>query len=136
MIAFSARPDPQFPIYDTWVIPAPIGGVPRKLLQVLQGMQWSPDGKQIIAIRPGSSRGDALVVANSDGTDQRDLISPQGGRHVHWPVWSRNGKYLYFIYTFDSWNNEPSHIYRIPATGGTPEPVVRSVQRACHVAGP
>ena len=48
LIAFNARSDPQLGGYDTWVIPAPIGGVSRKLLQVLQGMQWSPDGKQIV----------------------------------------------------------------------------------------
>ena len=130
LIAFGARTERQQPTFDTWVIPAPIGGVPRKLLQILQGMQWSPDGKRIVAIRPGSSRGDALVIANSDGTNQRDLIAPQGGRHIHWPAWSADGKYLYFIYTYATWQDEPSHIYRISAAGGTPEPAVQSVRRA------
>jgi len=129
-LAFSARPDPTQTQFDTWIIPAPIGGVPRKLLQNLQGCQWSPDGTELVCIRPGSSRGDALIVVDNDGSNQREIIPPEGGRHVHWPAWSRDGKYLYFIYTFDSWQAEPTEIWRILSSGGKPEPVVQTVRRA------
>ena len=129
-LAFSARPDPNQAQFDTWVMPAPVGGTPRKLLQNLQGCQWSPEGAELACIRPGSSRGDALIVLNSDGSNQREIMAPEGGRHVHWPAWSRDGKYLYFIYTFDTWQTEPTEIWRILSSGGKPEPVVRTVRRA------
>ncbi len=131
-IGFLARTDPTVATFDTWVIPAPAGGVPRKLLQVYQAMQWSPDGRQIVCIRPGTSRGDTLIVADSDGSNQRELMAPQGGRHIHWPVWSRDGRYIYFIYTYMNAQTEPSEIYRISSTGGSPEPVVESVRRALY----
>jgi eukaryotic-like serine/threonine-protein kinase len=129
-LAFSARPDPTQTRFDTWIIPAPIGGVPRKLLENLQGCQWSPDGAELACIRPGSSRGDALLVVNTDGSNQREIVPPEAGHHVHWPAWSRDGKYLYFIYTFDTWQAEPAEIWRILSSGGKPEPVVQTVRRA------
>src|SRR5438874_1916746 len=65
-IAFGARVDPTLLAYDTWTIPGPVGGVPRKLLPNIPAIQWSPDGKQISYTVPGSTRGDALMVAASD----------------------------------------------------------------------
>ena len=91
MIAVASRSVAGLPGYDTWIIPAPAGGVPRKLLSALQATQWSPDGKHIACIRAASSRGDALVVADSDGGNQRELVPARGGRHVHWPAWSGPG---------------------------------------------
>ena len=131
-IAFTARPDPAQPQYDTWVIPAPVGGVPRKLLQVMQGLQWSPDGRQIICVRPGSTSGDTLVLTNSDGSNARDLVTAVPGRHIHWPAWSRDGQSVYFINTYDTWHTEPSETYRVAVSGGSPEPAVRSARRAIY----
>ena len=131
-IAFLARQEGPSPTYDTWVIPAPVGGTPRKLFQVFQACQWSPDGVRILCIRPGSTKGDALVVANSDGSGAHDIVSQQPGRHIHWPAWSRDSQYIYFIHTYDTWHNEPSETYRVPAAGGAIEPVVQSVRRAIY----
>jgi Tol biopolymer transport system component len=59
-------------------------------------------------------------------------VPREGGRHIHWPAWSHDGKYIYFIYTYDSWHAEPAETWRVPAEGGQPEPVVRSVRRAIY----
>jgi Tol biopolymer transport system component len=133
-LSFAARQAPTSPTapYDTWVIPAPIGGAPVKLLQNLQGMRWSPDGKYLTAVQAGSTRGDRLVVALADGSNPRDVVSPRGGRHIHWPAWSADGRHIYFIYTYDTWHIEPSEIYRVAAEGGEVEPVVQSVRRAVY----
>lgn len=133
-IAFAVRSDPSLADFDTWVIPGPIGGVPRKMVQHGVGMQWAPDGARIAYVIPGSMRGDALAVAASDGSGPRIVIAPQGARHIHWPAWSRDGQALYFIYTFSGWdyNAEPSDIFRVSVSGGTPEPVVRSARRAVY----
>ena len=134
MIAVASRSVPGLPGYDTWIIPAPAGGVPRKLLSTLQAMQWSPDGKQIACIRAASSRGDALVVADSDGGNQRELVPARGGRHVHWPAWSRDQKWIYFISSYDTWQTGQSEIYRVPTSGGSDEPVINTNRRAIYPA--
>jgi Tol biopolymer transport system component len=131
-ITFAARPDPTFPQYDTWVMPGPIGGMPRKLIAGIPSVQWSPDGKLLAFTVPGSMLGDSLAVSSSDGTGQRTLVEHEGGRHIHWPAWSRDGQYVYFIYTTDTWQAEPSEIYRVSIKGGTPEPVIRTVRRAVY----
>ena len=131
-LAFYGSREVTQSIFDTWVMPAPLGGTPRKLLQGMQGAQWSPDGKRLICILPGSSLGDALIVADADGSNAREILPATGGHHVHWPTWSRDGQSIYFIYSYQAWNTEQSEIYRVPAAGGTPEPVVRSIRRAVY----
>jgi Tol biopolymer transport system component len=131
-LAFYGTRDATENAYDTWVLPAPLGGPPRKLLEGMQGAQWSPDGRHLVYVHPGSSLGDALIVADADGTNPRELMAATGGHHVHWPTWSRDGQHLYFIYSYQPWNTEQSEIYRVPITGGVPQPVVRSIRRAVY----
>jgi len=131
-IAFAARPDPTQAGYDTWTMPGPAGGSPRKLLGAIGSVQWSPDGKQLIYPVGGSTSGDALGIASFDGTHQGIVVPREAGRHIHWPAWSRDGRYVYFIYTYDSWHAEPAEIYRVAIGGGKPEPVVQTVRRAIY----
>jgi TolB protein len=131
-LAFYGTRDATQNTYDTWVMPAPLGGAPRKLLEGMQGVQWSPDGKLLAYILPGSSVGDTLIVADADGGNAREILGAAGGRHVHWPMWSRDGQSLYFIYSYQPWNTEQSEIYRVPVSGGAPVAVVRSIRRAVY----
>ena len=117
-------------LYDSWVIPAPLGGIPRKLVQRGRALRWSPDGTRIVYVRAGASAGDSLLVADADGENPREIVPTHGGMHVHWPAWSHDGKYIYFNYTISTSNSEPSSIYRVPAAGGEIEPVVVSDRRA------
>jgi serine/threonine protein kinase/Tol biopolymer transport system component len=132
-IAFTARQKGE-PTFGTWVIPAPVGGQPRKLLTSLQGMRWSPDGKHLVAMRPGSVRGDRLFVADADGTNDRVIVPLSGGRHVHWPAWSRDGAFIYFICTFMPTQDEPTELCRVPSVGGTVEGVIATERRAQNAA--
>ena len=77
-----------------------LGGVPVKLMERLDGpISFSPDGRQFVFIRgnypnPGES---ALVIANSDGSGERDLVvkkSPQRFSQIFFagPSWSPDGK--------------------------------------------
>jgi Tol biopolymer transport system component len=117
--------------FETWEIPAPLPGAPHKLLDPsLVGLRWSPDGGRITYIRSGGSAGDALWVANADGTGRREIIKLEAGRHIHWPTWSGDG-YVYFIETFvQLLNMEPSGISRINPDIGVIEPVVTTSRRA------
>ena len=116
---------------SSWVVPAPLGGVPRKLLaDGHSGLQWSPDGKRRVFVRTGGSLGDALLVADADGQHEIVLAERKGARHIHWPRWSGDSKYIYFNHGPQNFNIEPTGVYRIAATGGAIEPVIATARRA------
>jgi len=133
-IAFVARQSATVPQFDTWIMPGPVGGTPRMLIPLGQGLQWSPDGKLITYVIGGSTFGDLLMVAASDGTGARAVVEREGGRHLHYPAWTRDGQSIVFIDTYDTWHTEPSDIYSVPVTGGRPAPVVTSPRRAIYPA--
>ena len=132
MIAFDAGAIKGTPAarYDAWVIPAPLGGAPRKVVELGRALRWSPDGTQIAFVRPGSSAGDALFVARADGGSPREVAALRGAMHIHWPVWSHDGRYIYFNYSISTANREPASIHRVAAEGGPVEPVVPTARRA------
>jgi eukaryotic-like serine/threonine-protein kinase len=128
-IAFQALEPMQ--LTSTYVIPAPLGGAPRRLLPAgSSGMQWSADGKRIAYVKTGGPLGDALMVADADGQNEIELVKRQGGRHLHWVRWDAAGTFVYFNYGIQNQNAEPTEIFRAPAAGGPPERVVATVRRA------
>lgn len=131
-LAFVAGPPGTSPtLMSTFVLPVPLGGSPRKLLEGAQGMRWAPDGKRIVYVRGGGSYGDSLMVADADGQNEREIVKREGARHVHWPRWSADGSYVYFNYGFSTANAEQTEIFRVPAAGGrAPESVVATARRA------
>jgi eukaryotic-like serine/threonine-protein kinase len=131
-IAFDAGAKVGTPanLFDSWIIPAPLGGVPRRLVERGRGLRWSPDGRHIAYIRAGAAAGDALYVADADGANEREVVGTRGGMHVHWPAWSPDGRDIYFSYSPSTTNAEPSEIHRVPAAGGQVEPVVTTARRA------
>jgi Tol biopolymer transport system component len=130
-VAVIARPHGSSTPFETWEIPAPLPGAPRKLLDPgWVGLRWSPDGRQITFIHAGAAAGDALIVADSDDTNRRELIRTHDAIHIHWPTWSRDG-YIYFIRVLTtSFEGEGGEIYRIDSRGGEVEPVVQTSRRA------
>ncbi len=107
-----------------WLIPAPLGGPPRKLLDRASGLRWSPDGSQIVYMRPDSARGDAILVARPDGTGQRELVAPTRGLHFHEPTWSHDAAWVYLNRGPMGNNDAPTEIWRVPGAGGALERVV------------
>ena len=128
-IAFQAQAPHQ--LGATWVIPAPLGGAPRRALPTgNSGMQWSPDGKRIAYVKTSGGRGDALMVADADGQNEVEVVKREGARHVHWIRWDPAGRFLYFNYGFQAFNAEPTEIFRAPAAGGPLERIVATARRA------
>jgi Tol biopolymer transport system component len=116
---------------SAWVLPAPLGGVPRRVLPPgNSGLHWSPDGKHIVFVRTGGPLGDALVVADVDGQNEQVIVKRQGAQHIHWPRWSADGRAIYFNYGPQNFNIEPTQIFRVAVTGGTLEPILATARRA------
>ena len=116
---------------SSWVIPAPLGGEPRRVLQDGNyGLDWSPDGKRIAFVRAGGPLGDALIVADADGRNETVVAKRQGAQHIHWPRWSGDGRFIYFNHGPQNFNIEPTAISRVTAAGGNIERVVVTARRA------
>ena len=100
----------------TWAVPT-LGGAPRPYLDGVAEFDWSRDGSQLAYHT--SAPGDPLYVA-SDGhlSGARLLFSGSAGIHSHFPMWSHDGEYLYFVH-----GSMPDKLdlWRIPAGGGLPE---------------
>ena len=130
-LAVMARPRGSSTNFATYEIPAPLPGAPRALLDPgFLGMRWSPDGTRITFIRAGSTAGDAVWVADGDGTNRRELVPASGGMHMHWLSWARDGFIYYMRPVMAGFNTAQTEIQRVAEKGGSPEPVVTTLKRA------
>lgn len=108
-----------------WIVPAPLGGPPRRLTERYASVRWSPDGKQLAAIIANPLIGDAVAVAAADGQDERILVPAAGGMHFHHVAWGHDGRHVYYSRTLEP-NHSLGEIDRVPVSGGAPEVVVRT----------
>ena len=78
-----------------------LGGVARKVISDVGSGEsnapftLSPDGRRVAFLRHYLSRGEsALMVANADGTDERQLTKHEGVIYFRTLAWSPNGKVI------------------------------------------
>ena len=81
------------------------------------GPQYSPDGKHITFESSRTGRFQ-VWIANSDGTDPRQLTN-MDGTWTGTPRWSPDGKFI----AYDSRSKGDSDIYVVPADGGPPRAI-------------
>ena len=93
-------------------------GEPRDFLgEMAINPAWSPDGARLVYHT--REDGDPIFVADRNGANPRRIAIDQPGVHHHYPIWSVDGIWIYFVkgvqatYEWDLW--------RIAATGGKPE---------------
>ena len=91
-------------------VPAPKGFAPR----------WSPDGTTLVFETIGIGAG--IFVVSPGGEPRKVAVDSVALRQLRSPEWSADGTSIYFAAS-DADNIRG--VYRIPATGGTPQLVVR-----------
>lgn len=100
----------------TWVV-ASAGGQPHPyVVEDASEVDWSPDGKRLV-YHPAAP-GDPLFVASIDGTARRQIHVAPYGVHCHFPVWSPDGRSIYFVQGHPP---DKMDLWRIAADGGKPE---------------
>jgi serine/threonine protein kinase len=100
-----------------------MGGAPRPFLdqtdQNVVALSWSPDQTKV-AYHKGGIPGDPILVADRTGANaKRIFLDTNPGGHCHYPVWSTDGKWIYFVR--GSWATLEMDLWRITPSGGQPE---------------
>jgi Tol biopolymer transport system component len=98
-----------------WAVPT-MGGPLRPYLKGISELDWSPDGRRIVYHPP--EEGDPLFVTEPDEKVGRQIHVAPPGIHNHFPVWSHDGTFIYFVKGLPL---EKSDVWRIRAAGGEPE---------------
>jgi Tol biopolymer transport system component len=98
-----------------WAVPT-MGGPLRPYLKGISELDWSPDGRRIVYHPPAD--GDPLFVTEPDEKVGRQIHVARPGIHNHFPVWSPDGVFIYFVKGLPL---EKSDVWRISTAGGEPE---------------
>ena len=98
-----------------WAVPT-MGGPLRPYLKGVSELDWSPDGRRMVYHPP--AEGDPLFVTELDEKVGRQIYVARPGVHNHFPVWSHDGAFIYFVQGLPL---EESDVWRIRPTGGEPE---------------
>ncbi len=81
-----------------------MGGAPRVFLASSPvktppwNVAWSPDGNRLVYHT--ADGGDPMFVADHTGASPRQILIDKPGFHNHYPVWSRDGQWIYFVRGF------------------------------------
>jgi len=93
-----------------------MGGTPQPYLTGISELDWSSDGTRIVYHPPGE--GDPLFVTRPNEKVGSQIYTARAGFHNHFPVWSPDDAYIYFVHGLPL---DESDLWRIPAAGGEPE---------------
>jgi Tol biopolymer transport system component len=103
------------------------GGELRDFLRGVAEVAWSHDGRQIVYHT--TAPGDPLFVRDAGGGVAHQIYVAPSGVHCHFPVWSKDGAYIYFARGIppDDWD-----IWRIHPSGAGLERITFHDSRVSH----
>jgi serine/threonine protein kinase/Tol biopolymer transport system component len=104
---------------DGWTVPT-IGGQLHPYMDRyapnVAAAEWSPDRRRLVYHT--SKPGDPMFVHDLEQRTTRQVLASNSGVHNHFPVWSPDGAFIYFVRGFPP---DQMDVWRIRADGGTPE---------------
>ena len=108
-----------------WAAPV-LGGPARPYLEGVAEFDWSTDGTRLVYHTPGP--GDPMFVRDRDA-GARQIFSAAPGLHGHFPVWSPDQSFIYFV---QGGLPDRMDVWRIRPSGGAPERVTNHDSRVSH----
>ncbi len=93
-----------------------MGGSPKLFIDHGSNPTWSPDGKALAYYAPDP--GDPIFIADRNAGNPRKIFAAEPGVHCHFLIWSRDGRWIYFVKGTPTTDMD---IWRIPAGGGHAE---------------
>ncbi len=114
---------------DISVLAVPtLGGQPRPYLEGAAEFDWSNDGSRLVYHTPGP--GDPMFVRDSgQQTQGQPIFVAAAGLHAHFPLWSPNGAFIYFV---QGSLPDAMDIWRIRPTAGAAERITYHNSRVSH----
>jgi len=118
-----------------WLVPV-TGGEPRPFMgKGSAAPSWSPEDAQLMYFTNGN--GDPFFIADRTGANARKIAVDitgffAGTMHNHNPVWSQDGKWIYFAHGPDA--DQEMNVWRVRPSGGTPEQLTTLRAAANHLA--
>jgi Tol biopolymer transport system component len=110
-----------------WAVPT-LGGEVRPYLEGVAEFDWSHDGSRLVYHTPGP--GDPMFVRDSgQATPGRQIFVAAAGLHGHFPKWSPDGAFVYFV---QGSLPDRMDIWRITRTGQAAERVTHHNSQVSH----
>jgi len=110
-----------------WGVPT-LGGQPSPYLEGVAEYEWSHDGTRLAYHTPGP--GDPLFVSEGNRrAEGRSIYTAPAGLHSHFPSWSPDGAFIYFV---QGSLPDKLDIWRIAPTGGSPDRITSHNGRVSH----
>lgn len=110
-----------------WALPV-LGGDARPYLDGVAEFAWSRDASLLAYHTPGP--GDPLYVSEGNRRpDAKPIFTAPAGLHSHFPVWSPDMAFIYFV---QGSLPDKLDIWRIGARGGAPTQVTTQFARVSH----
>lgn len=112
---------------SVWGVPI-LGGQPSPYLDGVAEFDWSRDGSRLAYHTPGP--GDPLFVSRGGlQPGSRPIFTAPAGLHCHFPTWSPDAAFIYFVYGALP---DKLDIWRIHSTGGTAERITSHNARVIY----
>jgi Tol biopolymer transport system component len=73
-----------------------------------------------------------MFVRDMSQSEARHIFSTSPGRHGHFPIWSPDQAFIYFVHSLEGAVPDRMDIWRIRPTGGTPERITHHDSRVTH----
>ena len=110
-----------------WAVPT-LGGQPRPYLEGAAELDWSNDGSRLVYHTPGP--GDPMFVRDPNQSPaDRQIFAAPAGLHAHFPLWSPDGGFIYFV---QGSVPDAMDVWRIEPTGGHAERITFHNSRVSH----
>jgi Tol biopolymer transport system component len=109
-----------------WAVPT-LGGEPRPYLEGVAEFDWSSDGSRLVYHTPGP--GDPTFVKDPGQAAGRPLFTAAPGLHAHFPVWSPDQVFVYFV---QGGAPDTMDVWRIRPDGGAAERMTDHNSRVSH----